>query len=235
MGRLTRDQIVSEGQLLAGRDDAATQAATWLQRWLDAVAASWPWPVLQTESTGIALPSGTSLLEFGSGASVGPAYAVQKILDNVWIYNSAKTFRQRVRIRHQLTSPVDRIQPSTNTGTPQTCRIFGDAKVFGRWALSFDPVPNQNFLLTVPHLILPASITVGSEVPWYPNDETMVQAVAFKVSEFYEGKDSPKTQAFQADLAGLVSNDRARYGNVPGTNDVLTLSPARWKQKDSQR
>ena len=47
MGQMTRDQIVQAGMLEAGRDDSATLAEGWLQRWLDSVAASWQWPSLQ--------------------------------------------------------------------------------------------------------------------------------------------------------------------------------------------
>lgn len=231
MGYLTVAQITSEGQLLAGRDDATTEAEGYLQRWLNAVAASWPWPQLQGESVGIALTAGTSAISFGAGASGGPSYKVLKILDNVWLYNSAKTMRSRVRIRHQLSSPIDRIQPSTNIGLPQTMRIFGDEDMFGRWDLSFEPIPDRDYLLTIPHSILPAQISSSSQTPWYPNDETMVKAVAFKVAEFYG---HPLAQQFQADLAGLVANDRIRYGNTTGVNDTLPLSPDTFRVKDNQ-
>ena len=74
-------------------------------------------------------------------------------------------------------------------------------------------------------------MTAGSDVPWYPNDETMVQAVAFKNHEFYDGKDAPVTQAAQQMLASLVANDRIRYGSVTGINDNLILDPTRFRAK----
>lgn len=224
MGRLTVTQIVSEGQLLAQRDDMATEATGWLQRWLDAVAASWPWPNLHEESRDVPLAAGTSLLAFGNGASGGPSYMVQKILDNVWLYTADKTFRKRIRIRHWLSNPVDRIQPTTSIGAPDTARVFSSYTTGGRWSLSFEPVPDKDYLLTIPHLVLPPVYT-GSDIPWYPNDETMVQAVAFKVAEYHHGKDSPITSGFQQMLAGLIANDRIRYGAVKGINDVLPLDP----------
>jgi hypothetical protein len=71
----------------------------------------------------------------------------------------------------------------------------------------------------------------GSETPWYPNDETMVQAVAFKNLEFYMGKDAPTTQAAQQQLASLATNDRSRYGTNPGINDNLILDPTVFKSR----
>lgn len=226
MAALTRAEIVSEGQLLAGRDDMATEAAKWLQRWLDSVAASWPWPVLQTEYVGIALAQGATSLVLGNGSG-GITERLLRILDNVWLYNSTKTFRQRLRIRHQLGAPTDRIMGDAHIGPPQTARLFKTSAY--SWTLYFDPVPDKAYLLTIPAIILPAALTADSSVPWYENDETMVQAVAFKVSEYHNGKDSPVTAAFQQALAGLVANDRVRFGATTGVNDVLPLSSTVFK------
>ena len=168
MAQLTRDQIVSEGQLLAGRDDNATASAAWLQRWLDSVAASWTWPLLQTEAVGIALASGATSLVLGGGSG-GITLKMLKILDNVHLYNSAKTLKRRIRIRHQLSQPYERMaDTSINVGTPSSARIF--ATSLGVWTLYFDVVPDADYLLTVPHLALPAALSSGSDVPWYPND-----------------------------------------------------------------
>jgi hypothetical protein len=227
VAQLTRDQIVSEGQLLAGRDNNETASAAWLQRWLDSVAASWPWPLLQDEAVGVALSSGATSLVVGNS---GALPKLIKILDNVWLYNSAKTVRRRIRIRHQLGQPHDRISDTaTNTGMPSAARIFNTS--FGVWTLYFDVTPDQNYLLTIPYIQLPDAMSAGSDVPWYPNDETMVQAVAFKNHEFYDGKDAAVTQAAQQQLAGLVANDRIRYGSVTGINDSFILDPTRFRVK----
>lgn len=231
MGALTAAEVVSEGQLLAGRDDMTTQALGYLNRWLDSVAASWPWPVLQTEAIGVPVSAGVAGLEFGNGQVVTPR--VHKILDNIWVYNSEKTMRNRVRMRHQLSSPIDRVSPDTYTGIPQTARIFWDPDE--TWIIQLEPIPDKAYLLTVPYLFIPAKITDAGEKPWYMNDETMVVAVAYKVSEYHNGIDHPVTNGFQQRLAGLVANDRVKYGSIGGVNDILTLSAARFKQKDSSR
>lgn len=228
MGILTRDEIVSEGQLLAGRDDMATQGAAWLQRWLDAVAASWPWPALQQEVIAVPVTAGQNYVDVGNGNGT-VTERILRVLDNCWMYDTNKTFRQRIRIKHQLSSPADRIAPTTNTGKPTSARIFQSA--FGTWRMYFEPLPDQSYLMTLGYIYLPSVLSSGAAIPWYPNDETMVQAVAFKVSEYHNGKDSPVTAAFQQQLAGLVSNDRIRYGSQHGVNDSLILSPSVFKPR----
>lgn len=229
MAQLTRDQIVSEGQLLAGRDDNATASNAWLQRWLDSVAASWSWPILQQEAAGIALAQGATSLVLGGGSG-GITPKMIKILDNVYLYNAAKTIRRRIRIRHQLSEPTERTSDTAvNVGTPSSARIF--TSTFGVWTFYFDVVPVDPYLLTIPYIILPDAISSGSSAPWYPNDETMVQVVAFKNHEFYDGKESPVTIAAQQMLSGLVASDRTRYGSVTGINDNLILDPTRFRAK----
>lgn len=224
MGIMTRAEIIAEGLRTAMRpeDDYPTQATGWLQRWLNAVASSWPWPLLQTEATGLTVSSGSLVVGNGSG---GITERILRVLDNCWIYDSTNSLMQRVRIRTQLSKPQDRIVNNT-TGLPGEIRIF--ATSFGQWTLRFFPNPNTTYYLTMPYIFLPDDMTADSDVPWYPNDETMIQAVAFKAHEFADGKDHPQTIACQQQLAGLLSNDRLRYGSVNGINDVLALNPARF-------
>jgi hypothetical protein len=204
----------------------ATECAAWLQRWLDSVASSWPWPVLQQEYIDISLAQGATSLTVGN-ANGDIAERLLRILDNVWVYTTDKTSRGRVRIRHQLGIPIDRISPTTRIGMPSNARVFKPQAY--QWTLYFDPLPDRDYYLTIPAIVLPDAMTDDADVPWYENDETMIQAVAFKVSEYHNGKDSPVTAAFQQALAALVANDRIRFGAIHGVNDVLILSPSVFK------
>jgi hypothetical protein len=218
MGQMTRDQIVQAGQLEAGRDDSATLAEGWLQRWLDSVAASWQWPLLQREATGIVLAAQS--LDVGGGSG-GITEKITRILDNIWWYTSDNKSWGRVRIRSNIGAPIDKLA-TTSTGRPETVRVQASG-TFGIQRLSFYPTPDQSYRLTVPHMVLPATISVGSAIPWYPNDETMIAAVVFKTHEYYQGIENPKTVAAQQRLASLVLDDRVRYGHGPGQADTLPL------------
>ena len=225
MGSLTRTEIIAEGLRTAMRpdDDYPTLTAGWLQRWLDSVAASWPWPVLQTEAIDLDVSAASLVV---GGASGGIDDKILKILDNCWLYDSNRSVVQRLRIRGQLNTPRDRIVPSGSTGTPQEIRLFNTS--FGVWTLRFFPNPDRQYYMTLPYIRLPVAMTQDADVPWYPNDETMIQAVAFKAHEHADGKDAPGTQTAQQQLAALVSNDHIRYGSAHGINDMLTLDPARF-------
>lgn len=217
MAQLTRDQIVELGQLEAGRDDSASLCVGWLQRWLDAVAASWQWPMNQRETTGIQLS--TQSLDVG-GAGLVPEKVI-RVLDNIWWYTDDRKSWGRVRIRSNIGAPLERVGPEL-TGSPQDCRIQAGPQ-FGTFRLSFYPAPDKTYRLSVPYLALPVALTSGSQVPWYPNDETMITAVSFKVYEYYQGVEHPKAVAAQQKLAGLILNDRVRYGHGPGQSDSLPL------------
>jgi hypothetical protein len=205
MGQMTRAALVSEGLLLAQRpaDDYPTQVTNWLQRWLDSVAASWPWPLLQREATGLVVSAGSLTVGNAQG---GVTPKILKVLDNCWMYDATRTFLQRVRIKPQLNRPDDRLPPNGAVGPPAEMRIF--QTTFGVWTLHFNPNPDKTYYLTLPYLELPAALTSDVDIPWYPNDETMVQAIAFKAHEFADGKDHPQTVAAQQMLASLLSNDR---------------------------
>lgn len=221
MGQMTRLQIVQEGQLLAQRKNADTLATGWLQRWLDSVAASWPWPMNQGETIDVPVSSASITVGNGNG---GITPKLLKVLDNIYIYDSTKSSFMRLRILPQLNRPQDRIQPANAAnGMPQNVRVF--QSTFGQWLLRFYPNPDKTYYLSVPYIQLPPTMAADTDIPWYPNDETMVQAVAFKTHEWFDGKDDNRTTAAQQLLTGALSNDRIRYGSVNGINDILQLDP----------
>lgn len=228
MGNLTALQIIQQGTLQAGRDDADTLALGWLNRWLSSIAAAWPWPVLARESNGLTVSASITV----GNASGGVTEKILRILDNTWIYPADRSSRStRVRIRTQLTSPNDRVGPSTAPpGKPTQARVF--QSTFGQWVMYFDHSPDITYNLSLAYLALPAQIVATSETPWYMNDETMVQAVAFNCHRYFDGKDSPKTQAVQEDLAALTAADRLRYGSANGINDKAQLNVVRFRNAD---
>lgn len=228
MGNLTALQIIQQGTLQAQRDDADTLALGWLNRWLSSIAAAWPWPVLSRESNGLAVSASITV----GDANGGVTEKILRVLDNTWIYPADRSARStRVRIRTQLTSPNDRVGPSSQaSGKPTQARVF--QSTFGQWVMYFDVAPDITYNLSLAYLAQPAQITNTSDMPWYPNDETMVQAVAFNCHRYFDGKDSPKTQAVQEDLAALAAADRLRYGSANGINDKVQLNPARFRNAD---
>lgn len=225
MGQLTRLQIVTQGQLQAGRDDLATPLNIYFNAWLRSQYAAWPWPFLVRKQTGLALAAGAASISFGAGATVTPE--VQRIIDPIFVYDSTYTTKARSRIR-QLTSG-DLLEdetinnPAIWRGLPTTFKVRADPTLWGKWTLVPIPIPDRNYLLTFDYLHQPADVAADATVPIYPNDRTMIQAVFSETLKYANGADDPAYQQALDVLGAMTIDDRVKYGVVPGTNDVVQL------------
>lgn len=226
MGVLTRGVLVTEGMLIAGRDDLSARAYVWLQAWLDSVAASWPWPQLKQSAT-VTLTSGSPSFTVGAGTG-GVTQAILRILDNLWVYRSDKRLRQRVRIEAQETEPFSELYiNSERKGLPESVRLFAStAGTFGEWVMLFDPTPDEAFLLSLPILAKQAALASDSSIPWYPNDATMMQMIAAECMKYDDGPDSPAYKVQTEQVGAMVTQDRIRFGQVVGINDRIVLDAA---------
>lgn len=220
MGELTAQELITEGGLLAGRDDLGARLAVQLPMWLDSVAVSWPWPMLKKTATGLALPAGSTYLSLGRTGLVTDR--ISRIIDNVWCYTSDFVNRQRVRIRSSPSEPTNSIRDTTvNRGMPTEARVSETSAGVWRWEPS--PVPDVAYLLALDYSYMP---TWGglSAVPWYPNDATIMQAVAMMALAFADGPDQASTRAQQAQVNAMLAADRIRFGQAVGENDTLKLN-----------
>ena len=221
MGELTATQIITEGGLLAGRDDLTARMQVLFPAWLDSVAVSWPWPVLKRLASGVTLPAGTSSLTIGSVAPVTDR--VTRIYDNVWCYTADMKTRGRVRIRRQPTMPVNQITDTASSrAMPTDVRVSQSSSIYARqWVMEFYPVPDQTYLLAFDYAALP---TVNLAAPvWYENDITSIHAVAALILEHADGVEQKSAMAAQSAVAQMVAQDRMRFGLAPGINDQMAL------------
>lgn len=223
MGVMTRGDIVTEGLLIAGRDDLSDRANVWLQIWLNSVAASWPWPQLLNQRSGIPLLSGEFLVDVGNGNG-GVTNPILRVIDNIWIYTADKRQRGRVRLKQRHSEPAVIRNLVTETGLPSECIINPGG--FGVWQLLFRPTADRDYLLVMDTIEQQAQLTTDAEIPWYPNDATMIQLVAAEAMKFDDGPDSEAFQAQAGQLTGMTANDRMRYGAYPGINDMMQLDPS---------
>ncbi|MFT3866843.1 MAG: hypothetical protein QM729_21480 [Solirubrobacterales bacterium] len=235
MASLTRDEIVAEGMRLAGRDPENTGeqllAVGWLQRWLNSRVAAWSWPTLR-QLTFLPVAQGAAFLQIGgTGSTI--TNTVVDILDGIWMYtpdNRQPLFR--LPIRNQLGAPSGLVgADSLRRGWPTSVQLVKNPDFAGGWRAVFDVPTDKAYSLSLTLIIQPANLTSGTAKPWYENDETMVQAVAFKCHEYYDGKDSPLTQAAQQQLASLGMDDKQRYGRAPGIGSKMALNPSTFKQR----
>lgn len=231
MGAMTRDEIVAEALLLAGRGtDLNVRARVALNHWLDSQYQAWPWPFLQRRAAAIALAAGTQSLSFGNGALV--TARVQRIISPLGLYNTAYTSKTLLPIRSLTGGPLSEDEtlnnPTLTRGLPQRVKVRANSATPNKWDIIPLPVPDKDYLLAIDYLELPATYATNaavSSIPLYPNDRTMVQAVLTEVHKYVDGTDSDSYQSALGILGSMAIDDRVKFGQVTGTNDVMQLDP----------
>lgn len=215
----TFDEIVTEGMLKAGADHLADRVRGYLNDWLHRQAKSWPWPSLTGEAS-VNVPAGTLLLTTG-----GNGDGWSRILDNCWLYRTDRTARQRLRIQQIATPPVgvlDDGNGSQNLGLPMQARIFKTTDF--KYQFAFDKRTDRDYLLSLDVVIIPARIeSPWTGIPWYPEDDTCIQAVMVETLLFQNGPSDNDYQAALAVLAEMVKVDRMRHGVSNSSNSLLQL------------
>jgi hypothetical protein len=240
MGQLTRAQIVTQALSKAGADATAltTLANTWLNTRLRTLYASWPWPFLHRPVSAIPLAAGTTALVVGAGSG-GITNEIKRILDPLYIYDSAYTTKGKIRIRALLDETLDMElatqDTALNRGRPELVKVVADSALWGRWNLIPYPVPDKAYLLKLDYIEQPADINTaagGDAVkPIYPSDRTLVAAVVAEILAYDEGLESPAAAVAEEEYGALAVQDRVRYGEVFGTNDQLGLDGSVFRKK----
>lgn len=224
MGQLTFDTIVSEGLLLAGNDSLTSRAEVHLRSWLRSQYAAWPWPFLQRRQSNIAWAADVPSLAVGAGTNI--TLEVQR-LTSLTLHSADKSVARRCVIRPLVEGEPeyrdeDAQNTATNRGVPFSFKTRPDASLWGKWTLYPDVIPDRALLLSVDHVVMPANISSGSTVPIYPNDRTMIQAVAVDALNYM--KHANRFDELGV-LANMVRDDRIKFGVAPGINDRMGLDP----------
>ena len=223
MGQLTTAQIISEGLLMAGDSSLTTRAERWLNAWLRSQYAGFAWPFL-LRSAEAALASSQNELTFGMGSN-GVTEAIRRIVDPVHVYDDARTAYQQLRIRNAIEATQEQLllglQESQARGVPTSVRVLADTSLWGRWTLKFDRWADRDLTVSINFYIQPADVS-GTDVPLYPNDRTLMKAVEAETLRF---KKADNYQNELEVLASMISDDRMKFGEVPGQNEDIGLDP----------
>lgn len=223
MGNLTANQIITQGLAIVSRPDLADLALIDLNAWLEKRAEDWPWPKLHRRKEGVSLPSGSRSISFGAGSS-GVTLQVQRIIDPIWIYKSDYTGGAKLRIRtitdgnEEWDETIN--NPTTRRAKPEVAKVKVDETTEGKWTIVPMQVPDKNYLLAVDYIVMPAPV-VGTTIPWYSGDSTMIKVVeVFSLN--YTKRYDVLAQEREV-LRNMVVEDRMRKGQIEGTNATLGL------------
>lgn len=219
MGLMTIDAIVNEGMKQAGRDGITTRMYEMLNEWLFSQYTSFPWPYLHARFS-MTLPAGTTPLNV---SSVQTGFRIQRIFDPIYLRTPTYQKQRTCRIRQLLDGPVwadeNTANPQQSMGTPEWFKLRAHPAGWGAWQLLPFPFPNQDFTIAFDYLYVPNVLTLANQIPLYPSDRSMVQAVKVAAQAYANRKDGADIDL----LRNLVVEDRERFGSVPGTNDTQQL------------
>jgi hypothetical protein len=225
MGTLTRDELLAQAGLASGNDQTTTFANTWVNAWLKRTAKSWAWPILKARITDLPIAQGAVSVDVGNGDFV--TTFIHRIFNPLFIRSTDYKFRGRLLISDLLNGNPDTdesvTQAANRLGTPETCKIR--LKINGGAFTIFpNPVPNQAMLISLDVHIIPAALTLGTEVPWYQSDRTLLQAYKCALLEFDDGGEGGRAMNEEmAKLSQMVVDDRDFDGEGHGDNQVMGL------------
>ncbi len=224
--------LISEALLLAGDTSLSARGVVWLNQWLRSQYAAWPWPFLIRRASSLTLAAGTTSLTVGGGSG-GVTPAIRRLVDPVYLYTTARTTQGTVR----LTDLLDGDQafdgdsrPSTQTGLPRTVQTRANATTWGKWDLIFDPIPEQAYLFSFDYYVQPTDEATGTAggtaVPLYPNDRTIMHAIA-AMALAHMGDE--RASEFRDVAAAMAIDDRGKFGMAPKVNDHWTLDKSTYR------
>jgi hypothetical protein len=67
-----------------------------------------------------------------------------------------------------------------------------------------------------------------TDQPWYPNDDTLIHAIAFKSAEYHDGKDAATTTGYMQALSTMIRNDKLKFGVIENFDMPLSRN---WKKR----
>lgn len=214
MGASIFSEIVSEALNQAGDTSLTVRMNFVLKKWLRSQAMAFLWPQLRTD-VNVAVEGGISGGSFGSGSG-GVTEEVRRICDPMKIYyGSGPTLTDHANIRVQTDWDDALVNAAAEIGKPDAVRVKELTSTKGRWSLAFNRTTDKAYTIQVKYYFTPVD-PATTEVPWYANDRTMVQAV---FTEALKYKKDTSYRDELALLATMVMQDRLSEGIKPGVHD----------------
>lgn len=225
MGTLTRDTIVSEALELAGDTSLTNRANVWLNLFLRSEYRAWDWDFLKRQTV-LTLASGAV------SASMSLTRATMAKVLNVYAHRPAGTIGASLELRRKLTK-AGLYAGLDSEKHPLLVRTSGESGAPEYWG--FDsrtatgliyvwPRADQAYSLDVEWVETPAD-PGASDLPTYPDDETMVQAVFVKALKHLQderaGEEESKLEVMRQRVRGLERDASGTYATATLDPDVF--------------
>ena len=226
MARLTFAGLKAQGALVGQNNATPNWIDIKFKAWLRKHYASWPWPFLIAQATGISLNAGATTLLVGGGDG-GLTSQISRIFSPMYYRANGYNTRGKAPIRSivgdDYSQSFGQVDPSSQTGAPQSIIALPFSENDGKQKFTIIPYPIPDKLYTVSFTYQQLPDDPGeTDVPRYPNEMTLIQAVKVAALEFDQTNDPVYKQ--EADiLAQMVAADRATYGGTSSFGDFMQL------------
>lgn len=221
----TIEELIKQGVYLAGvtynADD--TKQLKWMKEWLRSVALGWPWPET-ISNVPIVLAQGSSGVVLGGVAANLTGMYIHRLMFPIFIlYGEDIEPRPITQQAYIANIPLDNL----TEGTPDKASYTRDYSDSGNILVTFNRKAKTAFNLQLTIQFDPAVDYTIADVPWYPNDETIKYAIAWKASEAANGPAAETTLKLEDSLAQKFRNDKVKFGNIE--NFTMELN-RKWKK-----
>lgn len=213
MGYLTVAEILKQGTELAqvAYDSNDPKPLTWLKQWLRSVSLGFPWP--ETEAVvNATLSAGEYLVELGRSASVANGKFIIRV--NFPIQQLYEDCAPNLIYQEAYNDSVILNPNNLSEGLPDKASYTRDWEEPGRVAIIFNKRAKEDYTLSIKFQWDPANALLITDYPWYPNDNTLIQALAWKTSYYHDGPDTKRTVVLADDLAGMLRDDKVKFGVI---------------------
>jgi hypothetical protein len=219
VGVKTRVVLIGEALELAGNTSLTLRAEQWIDMALVRLSMGAPWPFLMKRAN-IAVTAGSSSFILGNGT--GTSARVARI--NRVTYTDSTGFRGTLDALVQAENLDAADDPSINTlitnGAPAMGYLSNVTDAFD-WRVSFDRKTDKAYTFVAAHQIIHAVLTGDSDVPQFPNDRTIVQALI--VEAMFHAKDERYLTAAQM-LRDMISEDMVAMAQASTTSPNIGLA-----------
>lgn len=216
MGVKTVAELITEGVRLAGREYDAddTRPLTDLIEWLSSVALGWPWPETKTSITAT-LASGERTILMGGVAPVNTTgerilrvYFPLEIMYGPDIYPD-KIYQEAYSDSYDAYDVPD--------GNPTKASYQRNVEGAGNTLIVFNKKPRSDIRIHIPYQFDPSVDLDLEGTPWYPNDLTIKESIAYYTAKHHDGVAAEKTLKLEENLSVMVRNDKVKFGIIDST------------------
>lgn len=228
MARLTFDQLVAQGMVIGQNDAITSWVGIKLKAWLRKHYADYPWPWLVQQATGISFGASDYSGKAVGAGSGGLTTQISRIFSPIYLrangFSTRATAPLRTIVGDSVNQAIGQVDATNDKGMPQSfIALPGYSNTSGKLAMVLYsyPVPDQTYTIAFTYQVLPDD-PLGSDVPIYPNEITLLQAAKVAALEYDQTNDPVYVQEAKI-LADMAAQDKVIYGGTASFGDFMQL------------